>query len=117
MRFSAASFFQLSHDRLAETVNGARACNRDQRHLAALAGLEAPRRSRCNIEAHATGFGAVELECWSGLEEVIVRADLNRPVAAVRDSERQRFAALVELDVAGLDEIFTGDHLHLIGLE
>src|SRR5580704_19742787 len=108
MRSAAASFLQLSHDRLAKTVDGACARNRDQRHLAALTGLEAHRGAGRNIEAHAAGLYTIELQRWIGLEKVIVRADLDRPVAAVRDGERQRFAALVELD-------FTGDHLILIG--
>src|ERR1700722_6568438 len=115
MRFAAASFLQLSHDRLAKTVDGARARDLDQRHLATLARLEAHCGAGWNVKAHAAGFGALEVQRRIDLEKVIVRTDLDRPIAAVGDGKRQRFAALIELDFAWLDEIFTGDHLILIG--
>src|ERR1700722_15025836 len=115
MRFAAASFLQLSHDRLAKAVNGTRPRNLDQRHLATLARLEAHCGAGWNVKAHAAGFGALEVQRRIGLEKVIVRTDLDRPIAAVGDGQRQRFAALVELDFARFYEIFTGDHRYLIG--
>src|SRR6516225_6113736 len=44
------------------------------------------------------------------VEKMIVRADLNRPIAAIGDRERNRFAIGIELDLPILDEHFTWDH-------
>ena len=52
----------------------------------------------------------VELQRLVGLEEVVVRADLDRPVAGVGDFHSDRLAALVELQVAGGDLHFAWDH-------
>src|SRR5260370_37741006 len=41
---------------------------------------------------------------------MIVPADLNRPVPRIGDRQRHRLAAGIELDLALLDEHFTGDH-------
>jgi hypothetical protein len=44
---------------------------------------------------------------------VKVRAHLNRTVARVRNGDDERFAAGVELDVAGFGENFAWDHIGL----
>ena len=48
-----------------------------------LARLEAHRGAGRNVEPHAVGGAAIEHERAVGLDEVIVAADLNRPIAAV----------------------------------
>src|SRR5258707_1224384 len=45
-----------------------------------------------------------------GFEEMVMRADLDRAIAGIGDRQRHRLAAGVELDLAVLDEEFTGDH-------
>src|SRR5262249_56130985 len=61
---------------------------------------------------------ALEVQRRIGLEEMIVRADLDRPVAGVGHRQRHGLAAGIELDLAVLDEHLAGDHgclAHLIG--
>ena len=96
--------FPASPSLLAKSVDGARAGKRHQVDFARLAGLEAHRRAGGNIEPHAARFLAVEFQRRIGLEEMIVRADLDRPVAACSRPKASRLAAFVELDLAVLDE-------------
>jgi hypothetical protein len=42
---------------------------------------------------------------------MVVRADLDRPVAGICDRESHDLAAGIELDLAVLDEEFAGDHV------
>src|SRR5690242_17010105 len=102
---------ELPHDVLAEAVDRALADERDERHLAALARLEAHRRAGRDVETHAAGFLALEMERRVGLEEMIMRADLDRPVAGVGHSQCHGLAAGVERDLALFDEHLTGNHL------
>src|SRR5260370_27527695 len=101
---------QLALHLAAKSVDHALARERDQLHVAGLAGLEAHRGAGGDIEPHAARLLAVELQRRIGLEEMVVRADLDRPVAGIGDRQRHRLAAGVELDFAVLDEEFTGDH-------
>ena len=78
--------------------------------LARLAGLEAHRRAGGDVEAHAARGRAVEAQRGVGLVEMVVRADLDRPVAGVGDLEAQRAAARVELDVPGREDVFARLH-------
>ncbi len=55
---------------------------RHQRHVALLAGFEAHGGAGGDVEAHAARLVAVEHQAFVGLEEVVVAADLDRPVAA-----------------------------------
>src|SRR5579862_1444586 len=105
---------ELSHDVLAEAVYRAPSGDRDERHVARLPGLEAHRRASGDVEPHAAGLFAVEFKRGVGFEEMVVRADLDRPVAAIRDRERDALTPFIDLDFAGLDEIFAGDHVDLI---
>ena len=75
---------------LAEAVDLALARERHQPDLARLAGLEAHGRAGGDVEAVAARLGAVELQGRVGLGEVVVRADLDRPVAGVGDRQRDR---------------------------
>src|SRR5512134_1300673 len=43
-------------------------------------------------------LGAVEFQCLVGLEEMIMRSDLDWPVAGVRDRKRHRPTSFVEDD-------------------
>jgi hypothetical protein len=66
---------------------------RDQLDAALLARLEAHGGARGDVQAHAARRGAVEAERRVGLGEVIVRADLDRPVAGVLDDDGDGRAA------------------------
>ena len=83
---------------------------RHQRDLPLLAGLEADGRAGGDVEAHALGLLAVEGEGAVGLVEVIVRADLDRPVAGVGDFDEDGLGAGIQLDLAVGGEDFSGDH-------
>src|SRR5262249_25464795 len=72
--------------------------------------LKRTRRSRRNIEAHSARFLAVERQRRVCLKEMIVRTDLDRPITRIGHRERHGLAAVVELDLAVLNEQFTRDH-------
>src|SRR5437868_3910465 len=93
-----------------KTVDDAFAGERYELHIAGLAGLKAHRGAGGDVEAHAAGFFPIEFQRRVGLEEMVVRADLDRAVAAIGDRERRGLAAGVEFDLAVLDEEFAGDH-------
>src|SRR5829696_8971445 len=98
----SAPSVDCAHHLLPEAVHGPAAGERDEPHLAGLAWLEANRRAGRDVEPHAAGPCPVEGQLRIGLEEVVVRADLDRAVAGVRNSERDRLAALVERELARL---------------
>src|SRR5262249_56817085 len=85
--------------------------------LARLPRFKAHRGAGGDIEPHAARLFAIEFQRRIGLEEMVVRADLDRPIAGIGDRQRHRLATGIELDLAVLDEHFTGDHasLHRIG--
>src|SRR5688572_17618751 len=68
-----------------QTVDLAAAGQCDELDLLGVAGLEAHGRTGGNVEPKATRRRAVELKGFVGLKEMIVRADLNGPIARVRD--------------------------------
>ena len=105
----AGASIQIAHDGLAEAEHPAEARERHQADLARLARLEAHGRAGGNVEAAAARLGAVELQGRVGFSEMVVRADLDRPVAGVGDRQRDGGAAGVELDVAGDGDDFAGD--------
>src|SRR4051812_33423791 len=111
LRSAGQSTSQLPHHVAPKTVDNALAGQRHQLHVAGLAGLEAHRGAGGDAEAHAARLLAVEFQRGIGFEEMVVRADLDRPVAAVGDGQYYGLAAGVELDLAVLDEEFTGDHV------
>src|SRR4029077_1298803 len=59
---------------------------------------------------HAAGPGAVELQRRIGLEEMIMRADLDPPGAAIGDRELHARPAGIENDLAVFRDDFAGDH-------
>src|SRR3954468_19459263 len=101
---------QLSHDLTAKAVDDALAGERHDLDIARLSRLEPHGGAGRDIEPHAASLLAVELQRRIGLEEMIVRADLDRTVACVGNRQRRRLAAGIELNLAVLDEEFTGNH-------
>src|SRR5258707_11478637 len=99
---------QLALHLAAETIDHALTRECHEMHVAGLAGLETHRGAGGDVEAHAAGLFAVELQRRVGLEEMVVRADLDRTVAGVGDRQRHRLATGVEFDFAVLDKQFTG---------
>src|ERR1700722_8263819 len=97
---------QLPHPCAAKTVDGPLSRQRDEMHLAGLSRFEPHGGAGGDVEAHAARFLAIEFQRWIGLEEMIVRADLDRAVTGIGDRERDRLAASIELDIAVLDEEF-----------
>src|SRR6516164_2808535 len=105
---------QLPHHLAAKAVDRAFAGQHHESHLAGLARLEAYRGAGRDVEPHAARLLAIELQRRIGLEEVVVRADLDRPIAAVGDRQGHGLTAGIELDLAVLDEEFAGDHVALL---
>src|SRR5258708_15235141 len=91
--FLRASRSELSHHVLAKPVDGALAGERNERDLARLSRFEAHRGAGCDIEPHAARLLAIEFQCRIGLEEMVVRADLNRPGPRLCDLQRHRLPA------------------------
>src|SRR5262245_33620289 len=113
---------ELSHHVLPEPVDDALAGERNERDLARLPRLKAHRGAGGDIEPHAARLFAIEFERRIGLEEMIMRADLDRPIAGVGNRQCHGLATGIELDLTLLDEHFTGNHeapprprVHLIG--
>src|SRR5689334_1285498 len=79
-------------------------------HDPRLTGLEAHGRSGCDIQAEAACLFPVEAERVVRLKEMIMRADLDRPISGVGDLEGDGRAAGVQLDVARARENFAGNH-------
>src|SRR5713226_8951892 len=79
-------------------------------HDPRLTGLEAHGRSGGDIQAEAARLFPIEAERIVGLVEMIMRADLDRPVSSIGDLEGDGRAAGVQLDVARARENFAGNH-------
>jgi hypothetical protein len=73
-------------------------------------GSKAHRGARGYVEPESPRCRTIERERRVRLEEVIVRADLHGPVAAVRHGDFHRLATSVDLDVAVVDELLARDH-------
>src|SRR4029077_13229336 len=76
---------QLPHHLATETVDGTLARERHEPYLARLPRLEPHRRAGGDIEPHAARLFAVKFQRRIGLEEMIVRADLDRTIAGIGD--------------------------------
>src|SRR5216683_2753310 len=101
---------ERSVDLAVEAEDAARPGIGDQPDLARLARLEAHRCSRRDIEPAATRFVALEGKGAVGFVEMVMRADLDRPVAGIGDVQRHCRAAGIELDLAGGNDDLTWDH-------
>src|SRR3954468_23366264 len=75
-----------------------------------LARLEPDGGAGRDVQPEAPRLLPVEGQRRVRLEEVIVRADLDRPVAGIRHVEGDRISALVQVDLAGPDEQFARYH-------
>ena len=106
---SSAAFHALGLRML--QVDHARAGERDERHAARLARLEAHRGARGDVQPHAACGVAVEVERAVGLGKVVVRADLDRPVAGVDGAQHGAAAAGVDLDLAVLWPLEQSAHM------
>src|SRR5579864_600493 len=83
---------------------------RDERHDAPFAWLEADRRARGNVQPSAVRRLSIEHEPLVDLEEVKVRANLNWPVSVVLHLYLHHRTSLVQGDRAGRYEKLTGCH-------
>ena len=100
---------------MAEDAAGAREGH--QLHLFLIAGLKAHRRASRNVEPHAARGSTIELQGTVGLKKMVVRAHLDRPVAAVRHRKGMRPALDIERNVAAKREDFSRNHAVLTELE
>src|SRR5262245_4470273 len=91
---------QCSHDRLVEAINQARASIGYQQNFTGLARFEAHRRSRRNVQAIPKSSLSIKGESRVGLSEMIMTADLDRPVASVRNAKRDGRSILVQDNLA-----------------
>src|SRR5262249_5114335 len=80
--------------------------NRDERDRLRLARLEADRRAGGDVEPHAVRRLAVERQRGVGLDEVIVGADLNWPIAGVGDLQVRGSPLGVRGDLSGRSDNF-----------
>src|SRR5271166_3928067 len=110
MRNAMASVSERAGDAAVEAVHDARAPIGHEPHDTRLSRLEARRRAGRDIEAAAARLRAVEAQRRVRLEEMIVRAHLDRPVAGIGDLDLDGRAAGVQLDLAGRGEDLAGDH-------
>ena len=83
---------------------------RDEFHRARLPRFETHGCAGDDVQPEAACALAIEFESSVDLVKVKVRADLHRTVARVRDGDDERFAAGVELDIAGFGEDFAWNH-------
>ena len=71
-----------------------------EHHLLRLSGREAHGGACRNVEMHAEALRPVEIERLVGLEEMIVAADLDRPVAGIDHLQRRLAPSGIEFDLA-----------------
>src|SRR5205814_8464846 len=83
---------------------------RDQLDRSLLPRLESHRGSRGDVETKSSRRGTIERQRSVGFREVIMRADLDRPVAGVCNRQADRGPAGIELDLSILCEDFAGNH-------
>src|SRR5581483_5049011 len=101
MTKKTTSASQQSVDLAGEPAHPPRSGISDEPHLTRLPRLEARRGTGRDVEAEAARLLAVELQCCIRLVEMVVRADLDRPVAGIGDGQSYGRSAGIHLDVAG----------------
>src|SRR5688572_18502924 len=74
--------------------------DRDEDHGLGFARLEPDRGARWNVETLSIGSPAVEVERSIRFDEVVVAADLDRPIAKIGDLDLGCLTAFVDDDVA-----------------
>src|SRR5262245_36177763 len=90
-------------DQPVQPVNLARAADGDELDLARVARLEADRGAGGDVQPHAVGRRAIECEGAVHLEEMKMRSDLDRTIAAVADVDSLRRTAGVQFDGLGCE--------------
>src|SRR5579863_9417695 len=95
-----------------QAVDLAQAGQGDELHALGVARLEADGGAGGNVQPEAAGGGTVEAQGVVGLEEMVVRTDLDRAVAGVGDVERdgRQAGVAVEGGRVGRRDDFAGDH-------
>src|SRR6478672_9741146 len=88
-----------------------RAAELGEHHLLRLSRSEAHRGACRNIEMHAEALLPVEIKRLVGFEEMIVAADLNRPVAGIDHLQRRLAPPGIELDIAVVGDDLSRNHL------
>ena len=78
--------------------------------FAPLPRFETHRCAGGNIQALAPRGCPIEQQGRVGFREMVVAADLDRPVAGIRDDQRGAVEAGVQLDLAGQRQDFAGYH-------
>jgi len=109
-RLADTPAIERPHHFAGEPVHDARAAEFHQFDRPRLSGLEAHGRPRGNVQPESPCSDAIEVQRLVRFGKVVMRAHLDRAIAAVRHIDRERAAAGIELDVAVVDEAFTGDH-------
>ena len=105
-----ARLVQRTFDELVQAEHFALAAERDELDLARVARLEAHGGAGRDVQPHAVRRRAIEGEPAVHLEEMTVRSDLHRTIAAVADRDATRRAPRVQLDRIGCEKIFAGNH-------
>src|SRR5690606_4724069 len=98
-----------SHHLMPKAIDPAPAGKLDQFHRATLPGLETHRGTGGDVQAVAIGDAAIELERRIGLEEVVVRSDLDRPVAGIGHLDADCLASRIQYDLAVVDQELAWD--------
>jgi hypothetical protein len=102
---------QRPHHQSAAAVGAALTAQRHQSDGLDFTGLEAERRARRHVQAHPVSRLAVEHQSSIHLEEMKMRADLDRPVARVIHRNRDALPIRVQLDGSAVQKIFAGYHI------
>src|SRR5215469_11345120 len=105
-----ADWRQRPHDGARKAINEASSAIRDQGNLPRLARLEPYGGPRWNIEAIAQDSLAIECEGRVCFGEMIVTADLNRPIPGIGDLDRDSGLVLVEDDITCAWNNLAGNH-------
>src|ERR1700728_1223023 len=81
---------ETPHDLALKAEHSPESAVTTQAQGAPLSRLEAPRRPRRNVQPIAAGGVPIEPQARIGFEKMVVRADLNGPVARVLDVHLER---------------------------
>src|SRR5438105_15126302 len=87
-----------------------RARELDECYPLGVAGLETHGGAGGNVESHADGLRAIESQRAVHLEEVKMRAHLDRPVAGILDGQLEGAASDVRLDVTAREQVLPWNH-------
>ena len=97
-------------DGIAESVDFAAAGEFDQPDGPAVPRFESCGGARGNVQPPAVGGLPVKLQRRVGFGKVIVRADLDRPVAGVGHGDLHRLTAGIDHQRRGAEDVFSRNH-------